>query len=72
MYSAYQSGQFSSGWPVRFSCWPCAAAARRSACDRSYADAYVVSPATRPGNRVVTSCSSQLLPSGSLNVAYEP
>ena len=23
MYSAYQSGQFASGWPVRFSCSPC-------------------------------------------------
>src|SRR5512134_2128063 len=31
MYSAYQSGQSASCWPVRFSCSPCAAAARRSA-----------------------------------------
>ena len=32
MYSAYQSGQFTSYWPpVRFSCSPCAAPARRSA-----------------------------------------
>ena len=38
MYSAYQSGQFGSACPVRASCCPCAAAARRSACDRSPAD----------------------------------
>ena len=31
----------------------------------------VSSASTRPGNRAVTSCNSQLLPSGSLNVAYE-
>jgi hypothetical protein len=31
----------------------------------------VASPSTRPGNRAVTSCSSQPLPSGSLNEAYE-
>jgi len=37
-YSAYQSGQFSSASPVRFSCSPCAAAARRSALARSFAD----------------------------------
>ena len=36
MYSAYQSGQFASCWPPeRFSCSPCAAAARRSALARS-------------------------------------
>src|SRR3546814_13444688 len=35
MYSAYQSGQFASCWPpVRFSCSPCAAAARWSAAAR--------------------------------------
>ena len=72
MYAAYQSGQFSSALPMRFSCSPWAAAARRSACARSPTYAYVVSPATRPGNRVVSSCSSQTLPSGSLNAAYEP
>ena len=37
MYSAYQSGQLASACPIRASCWPCAAAARRSACDRSLA-----------------------------------
>src|SRR5918995_6193509 len=36
MYSAYQSGQFSSRSPVRASCLPCASDARRSACARSY------------------------------------
>ncbi len=51
MYSAYQSGQFSSRWPVRFSCSPCAAAARRSAAARSVGEAKVASPSTRPGNR---------------------
>ena len=72
MYSAYQSGPVRVGCPVRFSCSPWATAARHSACDRSSADAYVVSPATRPGSRVVISCSSQPLPSGSLNVASDP
>ncbi len=42
MYSAYQSGQFASAAPVRFSCSPCAAAARRSASARSAADANAV------------------------------
>ena len=42
MYSAYQSGQFLSACPVRASCCPCAAAARRSALARSVADAKVV------------------------------
>src|SRR5262249_11067448 len=72
MYAAYQSGQFTSCWPVRFSCSPCAAAARRSALASSVAEVNVVSPAsTRPGNRTVTSCNSQPLPSGSLKVANE-
>ena len=73
MYSAYQSDQFASrSPPVRFSCSPCAAPARRSAVARSADEVKVVSCAsTRPGNRAVTSCNSQLLPSGSLNVAYE-
>ena len=58
--------------PVRFSCSPCAAAARRSALARSAAEAnVVVAGSTRPGSRVVISCSSQPLPSGSLNVANE-
>jgi len=46
MYSAYQPGQFSSRWPVRFSCSPWAASARRSALARSAADANVVSAAS--------------------------
>ena len=58
---------------MRFSCSPWAADARRIALARSAAEANVVSAAsTRPGSRVVTSCSSQPLPSGSLNVANEP
>src|SRR6267142_2217566 len=73
MYSAYQSGQFASCWPpVRFSCSPCAAAARRSAAASSVDEVNVVSSAsTRPGNRAVTSWNSQPLPSGSLNEAKE-
>src|SRR5262249_20386318 len=72
MYAAYQSGQFASAWPVRFSCSPCAAAARRSAAATSSIEEYVVVlGSTRPGSRVVTSCSSQVLPSGSRNVARE-
>ena len=39
MYAAYQSGQFSSRLPVRFSCSPCAASTRRSASARSFTDA---------------------------------
>ena len=42
MYAAYQSGQFSSRWPMRFSCSPWAASARRNALARSFADAKVV------------------------------
>jgi type I restriction enzyme R subunit len=72
MYAAYQSGQPASCWPVRFSCSPCAAAARRSAAASSAEEANAVAPAsTRPGNRTVTSWSSQPLPSGSRNEAYE-
>jgi hypothetical protein len=68
MYSAYQFGQSSSRWPVRFSCSPCAISARRS----SVGELKVVSFAsTRPGNRAVISCNSQPLPSGSLNEANE-
>src|SRR4051812_28225505 len=69
MYSAYQSRQFSSCLPVRFSCSPCAAAARPKADERSAIEVKVVSASTRPGNRVVTSWSNQPLPSGSLNEA---
>ena len=62
MYSAYQSGQFASASPMRFSCSPWAAAARRSALATSFADANVVAPwSMRPGSRVVTSWSSQPL-----------
>jgi hypothetical protein len=72
MYWAYQAGQFSSAWPVRASCWPWAAAARTSACSTSLTEAYVVSSVSmRPGRRVVISWSSQVLPSGSPNVANE-
>src|SRR5580692_563708 len=72
MYSAYQSGQFGSALPMRFSCSPCAADARRSALATSLAQPNEVEAgSTRPGSRVVTSCMSQLLPSGSLNVANE-
>ena len=72
MYSAYHSGQFSSYCPlVRSSRFPCAAPARRSAPARSATDAKVVSVSMRPGARVVTSCSSQPLPSGSWNDAKE-
>jgi len=39
---------------------------------RSPTELYDVAPgSTRPGSRVVISCSSQTLPSGSLNVARE-
>ena len=52
MYSAYQSGQFGSAAPMRFSCSPCAAAARRSAFASSVDDVNVVlSTSTRPGSR---------------------
>jgi hypothetical protein len=36
---------------------------RAAACDKSPTEAYFVSPVTRPGSRVVTSCSRQPLPS---------
>ena len=72
MYSAYQSGQFGSAAPVRFSCRPCAAAARRSALARSLAEAKLVAARSiRPARRVVTSWNSQPLPSGSRNEANE-
>ena len=72
MYAAYQSGQFASACPMRFSCWPWAASARRSALARSFAEVNAVSAESmRPGSRVVTSCNSHPLPSGSLNVAKE-
>src|SRR5262249_3807893 len=72
MYWAYQSGQSGSAARSRFSCSPCAAAARRSALARSLAGPNDVAPeSSRPARRVVTSCSSQRLPSGSLNEAKE-
>src|SRR5258705_7036412 len=59
MYSAYQSGQLASRWPVRFSCCPWAASARRRALAKSLTELYELTPAsTRPGSRVVTSCIS--------------
>ena len=63
MYAAYHSGQFSSASPMRFSCSPWAAAARRSALTKSPVDANAVPVASiRPGSRVVTSCISQPFP----------
>src|SRR5580692_8216283 len=73
MYRAYQSGQFASAWPMRFSCSPWAAEARRIASARSLAEVNdVTAGSTRPGSRVVISWISQLLPSGSANEANEP
>ena len=73
MYSAYQSGQFGSAAPMRFSCSPWTADARRSAPARSLAEPSVVSAGiTRPGRRVVTSWTNQLLPSGSPNDTNDP
>src|SRR5262252_11008742 len=72
MYAAYQSGQFGSAAPMRFSCSPCAIAARFNAFTTSATELYdVVAGSTRPGNRAVISCTSQPLPSGSVNVANE-
>src|SRR5918997_4054567 len=69
MYAAYQSGQFGSVAPVRFSRPPWAADARPIALARSRAQLNLVAfGSMRPGNRAVISCSSQTLPSGSLNV----
>ena len=52
MYAAYQSGQFGSAAPVRFSCSPWATDARRIAPERSAGEAYdVVVASTRPGKR---------------------
>src|SRR6266480_2988015 len=72
MYLAYQSGQFASLSPVRFSCSPWAASARRSALDSSLTELKVVAAESiRPGRRVVISWSSQRFPSGSSNEANE-
>src|ERR1700735_705588 len=72
MYSAYQSGQFGSAAPMRFSCSPCAADARRRALATSLTEPNEVEEGSmRPGSLVVTSCRSQVLPSGSLKVAKE-
>src|SRR5271165_1100093 len=73
MYLAYQSGQFASASPMRFSCSPWAAEARRIASARSLAEPNeVTAGSTRPGSRVVTSWNSHPLPSGSLNETNEP
>jgi hypothetical protein len=57
---------------MRFSCSPCAAAARRNALARSFADAKVVAEESmRPASRFVTSCSYQPLPSGSVKEMME-
>src|SRR5262245_54195558 len=72
LYSAYQLGQSASRFPIRFSYSPWAASARRSALASSVDEVNVVTSAsTRPGNRAVTSCNSQPLPSGSLKEANE-
>jgi len=72
MYAAYQTAQFASRCPVRFSCSPWAASARRIALARSLAEPNDVAAASmRPGSRVVISWNSQWLPSGSRNEANE-
>ena len=54
------SGQFASRCPLRLSCSPWAASARRSALARSAVDANADSVASiRPGSRAVIYCSSQ-------------
>src|SRR5580692_6165630 len=64
MYAAYQSGQFASRCPLCFSCSPWAAAARRIALARSFADAkVVVAGSMRPGNRRLTSWTIHAFPS---------
>src|SRR5689334_9220412 len=56
MYAAYQSAQLASRTPVRFSCSPCAASARRIAVARSVTEPKEVNPESmRPGRRVVIS-----------------
>src|SRR3954447_8320539 len=71
MYAAYQVGHCSSRTPpLRASCSPWAVATRISACSRSCTEPNdVAAVLMRPGSRVVTSWSSQVLPSGSANVA---
>src|SRR6201999_569053 len=57
MYAAYQSCQFLSACPVRFSCSPCAASTRRSAAARSGTDVNDVTAAsTPPGSRGGGTC----------------
>ena len=59
MYSAYQSGQFSIPLAGALLVFARAIAARRIALASSLAEPNDVSPAsTRPGSRVVISCSS--------------
>jgi hypothetical protein len=72
MYAAYQSGQFSSASPDALLVLTVGGRGAPNALARSLADANAVSwQSIRPGSRVVISCSSQPLPSGSLNVAKE-
>jgi isochorismate hydrolase len=42
MYAAYQSGQFGSAAPMRFSCSPCASAARFKASTRSATEPHIL------------------------------
>ena len=72
MNAAYQAGQSSSRSPVRFSCSPCAVSARLSA-RASWSTEVNVAPSasTRPGSRLVISCSCQTFPSGSRNSAND-
>src|ERR1700676_1877046 len=52
MYAAYQSGQFASRCPMRFSCSPWAASARRNALARSLSEPKEVAPgSTRLGSQ---------------------
>src|SRR6185503_10187659 len=67
MYAAYQSDQWCFGAVGSYSPW-CSSASRRSSVRLGMSR--LLSP--RPGSRVVTSWSSQVLPSGSLKVAYVP
>ena len=73
MYAAYQSGQFSSRTPVRFSCSPWAFSARRNALARSLVEPNEIAPRSiRPGRRVVICCSSHSVPSRSRNDRKDP
>ena len=71
-YSAYQSGPPAvSCLPIRFSCSPCAAAARRSAAASSPVEVNVVTSAsTRPGNRAVSYACRSWSATGSLRMRF--